>query len=193
VQTLDDEDLRWRDDLRRVEQAGDVVVQGLIDGATLLDGPHLLVHEVEVSGPRVHRRDALRLPARAVQRVVVVEADHGDGVADERVGVRVPAPGRLRFAAEHAHQATQERALPAPGVGSQPDHHRPVRRRRAGHVPPASDKDGRACRREGRGANARVHGEGRRLVAVIRSRDKRYSGNWLWPWSCVVCLFLLPP
>jgi hypothetical protein len=123
VQTFDDKDLGRRDKLRRVEEAGDVVVDGLLDRLALLDRLHLLVHEVEVVGPRVERGDALLLPAGPVQGVVVVEAYHGRGVADERVGVRVPAPGRLRGAAEDAGEPAHEGALAAPGVRRQADHH----------------------------------------------------------------------
>lgn len=124
MKPFDDEDLGGLDELWRVEQPGDVVVDGLIHGLPFLESLNLLVHQVEVVGPRVERGDALLLPPGPVEGVVVVEADHGGGVADEGVGVGVPAPRGLRRAAKHAGEPPHEGALPAPGVSGQADHHR---------------------------------------------------------------------
>jgi hypothetical protein len=123
VQALDDEDLGRLDGLGRVQQAGDVVVDGLLDGLALLERLHLLVHEIEVVGAGVQRRHGLLLAPVPVQGVVVVQADDSGGVADQRVGVGVAAPGRRRGAPEHGRQPAHERGLAAPGISRQPDHH----------------------------------------------------------------------
>ena len=91
VQALDDEDLGGLDPLRRVEEPGHVVVDGLVDGLALAQRLDLLVHEVEVLAALVERGDLLDLAAVAVVGVVVVEADDGGHVGDEGVGVGVAA------------------------------------------------------------------------------------------------------
>ena len=113
-----------------------MVVDGLLHGLALLERLHLLVHEIEVVGERVQRRDGLLLAAVSVQRVVVIQADHRGGVADQRVGVWVPAPGWRRRASEHRRQPAHERRLPAPRISSQPDHHSLFIRRPAHHHSP---------------------------------------------------------
>ena len=80
-----------RDVLRRVEQAADVVVDRLVHGLALLERLDLRVHELKVLRLGRERRDALLAAALAVERVVVVEADDGRHVADERVAVGVAA------------------------------------------------------------------------------------------------------
>jgi hypothetical protein len=91
-----------------------MVVDGLLDCLAFLDRLHLLIHEIKVVGPRVEGGHTFLLPAVPVQGMVVVEAYHCRGVTDERVGVRVPALGRLRGATEDAGEPAHEGALAAP-------------------------------------------------------------------------------
>lgn len=126
MQTFNDKNLWRRDKLRRVEEASDMVVDGLLDCLAIFDRLHLLIHEIKVVGPWVEGGHTVLLPAVPVQGMVVVEADHCGGVTDERVGVRVPALGRHRGATKDAGEPAHEGALAAPGVRRQANHHRLV-------------------------------------------------------------------
>ena len=151
VKSLDDENLRRVGLLRRVKQSGDVVVDGLVDRLSRLEGLDLLVHEVEVLGLRgeggdlvwdqsvsivrivrqmgewvdgwlalcppsipailikIIRATYLRdLPSFAVEAVVVVKANDGRHVGDERVAVRVSSRRRLGVSSEDSGHTTHE-------------------------------------------------------------------------------------
>ena len=64
------------DSLCRVQEASDVVVDGLADGLVVPDVLDLLVHQIEVLRLGVQRSHALLLAPEAIQAVVVVQADH---------------------------------------------------------------------------------------------------------------------
>ena len=68
----------------------------------------------------VQRRDGLHLAPIAVVRVVVVQADHGRHVGDERVRVRVASGGRLGDAAEDVGHPSHEGRLAAPRSAASP-------------------------------------------------------------------------
>ena len=77
------------DPLSGVQQARHVVVDGLVNSLPLLKRLHVLVHELKVLCLGAQRSDVQRLAAIAVLCMVVVEADDGGHVADQRVAVRV--------------------------------------------------------------------------------------------------------
>lgn len=69
----------------------------------------LLVHQVEVLRLGREGRHSSLLAALAIQRVVVVEADDGGHVADQRVAFGVAAPRCTRVAAKERRDAAHER------------------------------------------------------------------------------------
>eukprot|EP00968_Pinguiococcus_pyrenoidosus_P021712 scaffold2893_cov254-Pinguiococcus_pyrenoidosus.AAC.22 len=128
VQTLDDDNRGRHDLLRLVQGAVDVVVDGLLDGLSPLERGNVLVHEVEALLRRVQGGLAGLLAALAVVQVVVVQADHGGLVADERVGLpaavaEAAAKRSDLISAEDLREAAHEGALAAAGVGGHADHH----------------------------------------------------------------------
>ena len=74
MQTLDDQDFRGLDLLRRVEEPGHVVVDRLLDGFARLEILDLLVHQVEVLGLGGKRGHVLLLAAETVEAMEVVQA-----------------------------------------------------------------------------------------------------------------------
>ena len=87
VKTLNDDDGSGLNGLGGVQSTVDVVVDGLGDGLTVLQGLDLLVHEVEVVLALIEGGEARNLAAIAVVEMVVIEADDGGEVRDEGVGL----------------------------------------------------------------------------------------------------------
>mmetsp|Transcript_5430 Transcript_5430/g.18886 ORF Transcript_5430/g.18886 Transcript_5430/m.18886 type:complete len:398 (-) Transcript_5430:65-1258(-) len=161
VQALHDEDLGGGDLLRRVEEAGHVVVDRLLDGLALHQVLHLAVHVVEVLGLRRERGDVVVLAPLAVAAVVVVQADDSGGVGDEGVGVRVAALRGGRVAAHQGRHAAHEGGLAAAGVRRQADEDWAVQCNSGGNHP-GCGAGGGAGRREAGAAHGA--GLGRHLV-----------------------------
>mmetsp|Transcript_4334 Transcript_4334/g.9805 ORF Transcript_4334/g.9805 Transcript_4334/m.9805 type:complete len:407 (+) Transcript_4334:94-1314(+) len=121
VKSLDDEDLRRLDLLRRVHDTRDVVVDALVHALSLLERLDLLVHEVELLLLDVQRRLSGHLASLAIVEVVVVEADDGRHVTEQRVAVGVSAGGRRGVTSEHLRHTTHERRLATSGVRRESD------------------------------------------------------------------------
>ena len=88
---------------------------------TYLERLDLLVHEVELLLLDVQRRLSGHLASLAIVEVVVVEADDGRHVTEQRVAVWVSAGGRRGVTSEHLRHTTHERRLATSGVRRESD------------------------------------------------------------------------
>ena len=89
VKSLNDDDGGRLDGLRGVKGSVHVVVDGLLNGLSVLEGLDLLEHQVKVVLLRVEGGEARNLTALTVVGVVVIEADNGGEVRHE--GVSLPS------------------------------------------------------------------------------------------------------
>jgi hypothetical protein len=89
VKTLEDDDRGGFDGLGSVKSSVDVVVDGLRDGLSVLEGLDLLVHEVEVVLKRVEGGESRNLTSVTIIRMVVIKADDSGEVRDQ--GVSLPS------------------------------------------------------------------------------------------------------
>mmetsp|Transcript_16818 Transcript_16818/g.40227 ORF Transcript_16818/g.40227 Transcript_16818/m.40227 type:complete len:217 (-) Transcript_16818:220-870(-) len=171
VKALDDDDGSGLDLLGRVERSVDVVVDGLHDGLAVLEGLHVLEHEVELLLGGVERGEAGDLAAAAVVEMVVVEADDGGHVGHE--GVRLPSVGRAEasaegtalITAEGGGDATHEGGLSAAGVGGEADDDGGLAvlqglEGRGGARLSGGHEGGGGGGREGNGGHGKLHGVG---------------------------------
>nr|PNR32325.1 hypothetical protein PHYPA_026451 [Physcomitrium patens] len=173
VQTLDDEKLEGGggggglgvNGFGGIQQISHVVVNRLLKRLALLQGLHLLVHGIRVVSLGVQRSLGLLLATIPVKEVVVVQANHGGGVPNQRAGVRVAIPRGRRNASEHGRQPPHERRLPAPGVRSHSNDHRLPTSSFANHHGPW----GTALRRH----------------RSLQRRDVAHTDK-LWPWKADV-------
>lgn len=122
VKTFDDKNLRRLNKLRWVKKSSDMVVYRFLDGDTILKSFDLLIHEIKVIGAWVQSGDFLFFATIPVQGMVIVKTDHGGRVADECVGIRVPAFWWLGSATEDAGEPSHKGTLAAARVGSESDH-----------------------------------------------------------------------
>lgn len=89
VKTFENDDGGWFDGLGGVKGSVDVVVDGLGNSLSVLQGLDLLVHEVEVVLKRVKGSQSSNLAAVTVVQVVVIKADDSGKVRDQ--GVSFPS------------------------------------------------------------------------------------------------------
>ena len=82
MEALDDHHLIRLDALRRLEGALRVVVDGLGDGLSALEGPELSSMSAKLLARG--EGDPDQRPLAAIERVIVVEADAGDPICARR-------------------------------------------------------------------------------------------------------------
>ena len=87
VKTLEDDDRSGLDLFGGVKSSVDVVVDGLLNSLSLLEGLDLLVHEVEVVLEGVKGSALGYLTSLTVVKMVVIEADDGGEVGNKGVGL----------------------------------------------------------------------------------------------------------
>ena len=126
VKTFEDDDGGGLDGFGGVEGSVNVVVDGLADGFSVLEGLNLLVHEVEVVLKGVKSGSLGYLTALTVVKVVVIKADNGGEVRDKGVGfpstvVETTSEGSDNVTSEDGGKTTHESGLSASGVSGNTD------------------------------------------------------------------------
>lgn len=118
VKTFDDKNLRRLNKLRRVKKSSDMVIYRFLNGNTTLKSFDLLIHEIKVISSWVQSGDFLLFPTVPIQGMVIVKTDHSGRVADECVGIRVPAFWWLGSATKDAGEPPHKGTFAAARVGS---------------------------------------------------------------------------
>ena len=127
VKTFEDDDRGRLDLLRSVKSSVDVVVDGLHDGLSVLEGVDLLVHEVEVILKRVQGGESRNLTSLTVVKMVIIKADDGGEVRDQGVGfpsirgIESSSKRSDNISSEDAGKTTHEGGLSASRVGGNTD------------------------------------------------------------------------
>ena len=127
VKTFEDDDGGRFDLLRSVKSSVDVVVDGLHDGLSVLEGIDLLVHEVEVVLKRVQCGKSGFFASVTVIKMEIIEADDGGKVRDQGVcfpailGIETSSKRSNNISSEDACKTTHEGRLSATGVSGNTD------------------------------------------------------------------------
>ena len=122
VQTFNDKNLRGLDELRRIQETRNMIVNRLINRNPILESLNLFIHEIKVVGSRVKCSDTLLFPSSSIQWVIVIQAYHSGSVTDECVGVWVTPLWWLCSPTKDTGQPPHEGTFPTSWVCCQTYH-----------------------------------------------------------------------